>query len=116
MRPPHPSDPAVLRALRTLAARYIWWMPPEVALRYPARVVAQVMTRGDFGDVEHMAQLMGDDYLRHVLGTAQAGWFTPRAWHYWHYRLGLTEPGTPPPEMPARPMPAPLPGGRALDE
>jgi hypothetical protein len=24
---------------------------------------------------------------------AQAGWFTSRSWSYWHYRLGLVDPG-----------------------
>jgi hypothetical protein len=87
--------------LRTLAARYVWWKTAEEALRYPERVVAQVMNLGTFEDVQLLVQMMGEERLKLVLRSAEAGQFTPRSWHYWHYRLGLSRPGEVPP-LPVR--------------
>ena len=60
---------------------------------YPARVVTQVMNIGVFEDARRLAETLGDDCLRAVLRQAEAGQFNARSWHYWHYRLGLAEPG-----------------------
>ena len=83
--------------LSALAAKYIWWCSPQEALRRPSRIIAQVMTIGDYEDVQQLAREIGDDRLREVLANAQAGQFDPRSWAYWHYRLGLK-----PPAMPVR--------------
>jgi hypothetical protein len=87
----HPDEPFRQHAalLTDMARKYIWWMQPEEALHYPARVVAQVMNMGVFRDASRVAETLGDDCLRKVLQTAEAGWFNARSWHYWHYRLGL---------------------------
>jgi hypothetical protein len=87
--------------LRTFAARYVWWKTAEEALRYPERVVAQVMNLGTFEDVQLLVQMVGEEQLKFVLRSAEAGQFTPRSWHYWHYRLGLSRPGEVPP-LPVR--------------
>jgi len=75
--------------LKRLAARYVWWKTPDEALRYPNRVIAQVMKIGDFDDVQELMQVVGEDRLRHVIVQAEAGQFDERSWTYWHYRLGL---------------------------
>lgn len=85
----------------TLARKYIWWMTPDEAITMPDRVVAHVMNIGDYNDVQTLATLVGDDYLRTVLQRAEIGQFTPRSWAYWHYRLGLAAPGQVP-AMPSR--------------
>jgi hypothetical protein len=93
----------LLEALRSFAARYVWWMTPDEAVLYPYRVAAQVMNLGTFEDAVVLQELLGDGFLRHVLLTAEAGLFDDRSWHYWHYRLGLAEYGVKPvPPMPAR--------------
>jgi len=70
---------------------------------YPARVAAQVMNLGDYGDVVEMVEVLGEDTLRAVLRQAEAGQLNERSWHYWHYRLGLAEFGSiPVPPMPVR--------------
>lgn len=87
------------RLLRSLAAKYIWWKTPDEAMRRPERIVAQVMDIGDFDDMQALAAQLGDDHLRDVLRTAEAGQFNERSWTYWHYRLGLASLGqvpTPP--------------------
>jgi len=75
--------------LKRLAARYIWWKTPDEAVRYPNRVIAQVMKIGDFDDVQELIQVAGEDRLRQVIQQAEAGQFNDRSWAYWHYRLGL---------------------------
>jgi hypothetical protein len=93
-----PPDPALLTCF---ARKYIWWATPDVAVTMPERVVAQVMNIGDYDDVQALATLAGDDYLRTVLQHAEVGQFTPRSWAYWHYRLGLASPDHVP-AMPTR--------------
>jgi hypothetical protein len=83
--------------VRRLAARYIWWKTPDEALQDARRVAAQVMNIGDYDDVQGLVAAVGDDFLRQVLRTAEAGEFDARSWAYWHYRLALAEPGAVPP-------------------
>jgi hypothetical protein len=83
------------------AQKYIWWKTPDEAIRYPFRVMAQVMDLGTHEDVQALAKLVGDDTLRDVVLQAEAGQFRPRSWAYWHYRLGLAKEGCVP-EMPRR--------------
>ena len=83
--------------LRRMAAKYIWWKSPDEAVQDPQRVVAQVMNIGDYADVQVLAEAVGDDYLRDVVRRAEAGQMDARSWAYWHYRLGLSEPGSVPP-------------------
>ena len=86
---------------KTLAAKYLWWVAPDEAIKHPERVAAQVMNLGDFADVTAVLEAVGEDQAREFLTHAEAGQFSPRSWHYWHYRLGLAEPGCVPP-MPVR--------------
>ena len=83
-----PGDKAG-RALLALAGRYIWWKTPEEAVRYPDRVLAQVMDIGTFEDCRRMRAAFGDDRLRRVLRHAEAGWFRPRSWAFWQAALEI---------------------------
>lgn len=83
--------------IERLAARYIWWQDPREAALQPRRVIARVMELGDYADVEALDDAVGDDALRAALQSAEAGEFSPRSWHYWHYRLGLARLGEVPP-------------------
>lgn len=87
--------------LRRLATKYIWWKTPDEAALMPERLAAQVMTLGDYDDVQAIVAALGEDHLREVLRRAEAGQFDERSWTYWHYRLDLAEPGAVPP-LPAR--------------
>jgi hypothetical protein len=83
--------------LQRLARRYVWWKKPEEALAQPDRIVAQVMSIGDYDDVQSLVHQAGLPYLREVLSKAEAGQFDARSWTYWHYRLDLSSPGQVPP-------------------
>jgi len=83
--------------LKRLSAKYIWWKTPDEAIRHPNRIVAQVMNIGDYDDVQDLAARLGDGYLREVLIHAEIGQFNERSWTYWHYRLGIAQPGFVPP-------------------
>lgn len=85
--------------LERFARKYIWWKVPEDAVGRPERIVAQVMNIGDYDDVQSLVHEAGLPYLRDVLSHAEAGQFDARSWTYWHYRLGLSDPG----EVPALP-------------
>ncbi len=91
-----------LMTLRPFASKYIWWKRTDDAMVTPERVVAQVMNIGDYGDVQVVANSIGDNYLCHVLQHAEIGQFSARSWTYWHYRLGLVTPNETMPEMPKR--------------
>lgn len=89
--------------LKALSARYVWWKTPDEAMRFPARVAAQVMNLGAWEDALELLETAGEVYLREILKHAEAGQFNARSWHYWHYRLGLAESGQKPvPPMPVR--------------
>lgn len=79
--------------LEKLAQKYIWWKTPAEAIVRPERVVAQVMDIGDYDDVQSIVHEAGVAYLRDVLVNAEAGQFNAKSWTYWHYRLGLCDPG-----------------------
>ena len=96
-------DASLSGALNRMARRYVWWMAPDEALReHPARLIAQVMDIGTFEDIVALEELLGRGILRDVIAHAQPGWLRPRSWNFWHYRLGITEPGDEPPPPPER--------------
>ena len=86
---------------KSLAVKYLWWMTPDEAIKRPERIVIQVMNIGDFADVVDVLDAVGEEQARELLIHGEPGQFSPRSWHYWHYRLGLAEPGSVPP-MPIR--------------
>lgn len=87
-----------------LASKYIWWKGPREAVSRPERVIAQVMNIGDYDDVLALVREAGVSYLREVLTHAEPGQFNARSWAYWHYRLGLSDPGKVP-ALPVRRLP-----------
>jgi hypothetical protein len=86
---------------KSFAAKYLWWMTPDEAIKRPERIIIQVMNIGDFTDVVAILDAAGEEQAREVLVHDEPGQFSPSSWHYWHYRLGLAEPGFVPP-MPIR--------------
>ena len=86
--------------LQPYARKYIWWKTPDEAVRFPHRIIAQVMNIGTFDDVQALCSQIGEAPLRSVVLNAEAGEFNARSWHYWHYRLGLAKLG----EVPGLPV------------
>ena len=91
--------PLEKEVLRRWAAKYVWWKTPDEALAHPERIIAQIMNIGDYDDVRILLRLVDEEYLRAVLQGAEAGELDERSWTYWHYRLGISEPG----QVPALP-------------
>jgi hypothetical protein len=89
--------PLDIELLERLARKYIWWKKPEDAVARPERIVAQVMNIGDYEDVQSLVHQAGAAYLCEVIMQAEVGQFDARSWTYWHYRLGLSDPGKVPP-------------------
>ena len=88
--------------IRALARRYLWWLPPDEALAQPQRVIAQVMDLGTWADCAALEAHFGRALMRKTLRHAEPGWFRPRSWVYWHFRLGLTPWGQEAPPSPSR--------------
>ena len=65
-------------------------------------LTAQVMNIGIYDDICELTQLYSSDVLADVLRKAEAGQFSERSWHYWHYRLGLARNEQDMPPYPSR--------------
>ena len=89
-------EPAA-RLLRELARKYVWWLSPAEVGARPDLAITQTMELGDFDDQRRLEASLGRDGLAQALRGAVAGRFSARSWAYWHYRLGLANPGRVPP-------------------
>lgn len=81
--------------LRDIAARMIWWQPPEMSLKDTRRLVAQVMNRGLWEDVKFCQRHFGLGAFRDALEHAQPGWFEEDSWVIWHNAFELPVPPLP---------------------
>jgi len=88
-----------------VAKKYIWWETgnQDLAAR---RVIAQVMTIGDFDDAQRLLEECGAPAFADALHHAEPGWFNERSWNYWHLRLGLVPSRNQIPAMPKRKLPS----------
>ena len=84
-----------------LARRSIWWKTPEQALRYPDRLLAQVMALGTWDDVLLAKRYWSRAEFVAVLKNAPPGVFDRRSWVYWHSVLSVE----PVPPLPLRHFP-----------
>ena len=89
------------RPLIELARRYVWWLPPEVAVRDQVHLLCQLMQLGTWDDVRTARRLLGDDAFRAALRAAPPGILDARSWNFWHLNLF----GQPPPPLPERHLP-----------
>ena len=89
--------------IKRMANRYVWWQPPEVSVKDPRRVIAQVMDVGTIEDIRALAKGVGRNTLIEVMKQARPGWFRPRSWAFWHTVLGLATAGRIPPIPSRRP-------------
>lgn len=98
----HTSGSAITESIMaSLAKRYVWWKPPEEAMKLPEQIIAQVMNMGAWDDVCLLERIIGTIGFRRVIEQAEIGMFNERSWHYWHHRLGLAPEGKVP-TMPKR--------------
>ena len=83
--------------LKRFAAKLIWWESPEISLVNPRRLLAQVMTRGDWPETVAFKKAFGWEAFRDALVNAEAGLFDIKSWVMWHHFFEL-----PVPELPKR--------------
>jgi hypothetical protein len=72
-----------------MAIKYIWWQTVEEVMRFPERIIAQVMNIGLFEDWNELDKLFSEHELLYVLQNAECGWFNSRSWHFWHNTLSF---------------------------
>ena len=87
--------------LLSLAARVVWFEPPERALAEPVRFPAYVMTYGTLQDVAVIRRYVQLDDFREALEHAPPGIMDERSWAYWNAMTGRY----PVPPMPRRVIP-----------
>jgi len=87
--------------LLSLAARVVWFEPPERALAEPVRFLAYVMTYGTLQDVAVIRRYVRLDDFREALEHAPPGIMDERSWAYWNAMTGRY----PVPPMPRRVIP-----------
>ena len=87
---------AAPQELEKLAERMIWWKRPEEALRYPDRLLAQVMALGTWEDVQTAKRVWTREQFVAVLKNAPTGVFDRRSWAYWHCILKVALVSAPP--------------------
>lgn len=88
--------------LERLASLYCWDMDPADAAARSDRVILRVMDLGTMDDLLALERAFDRSLLVDVLSRASAGALTPRAWSFWHYRLGLAAPDEAVPAQPLR--------------
>jgi hypothetical protein len=88
------------KEFHALAARVIWFEPPEEALRDVTRFMAYAFRYATHDDMKELRTKLSDDDLRNALAQAPPGIIDPRSWSYWHAILGTY----PAPPMPKREM------------
>lgn len=90
-----PVPPAARQDLGAVAQRVFWWGETEDWLNDAVRFVAQVMTYGDWDDVQTTLQLLGDNAFLRVLDEPPPGVFDIKSWTYWHVRYNRAVPPLP---------------------
>lgn len=78
-------------ALLAVAARVVWFQPPEATLADRVLFLCHVMTYGTLEDVVAVRRSFDETAFRHALRHAPAGVFDPRSWTYWHVVLGYAD-------------------------
>jgi hypothetical protein len=81
--------------LRALAARYVWWRPPDETLSEPVALLRSVLKAGTAEDYVLVRGHYGEPALIEALLSAPPGAIDDRSWRFWRRRFGL--PDTPPP-------------------
>ena len=81
-----------------VAARVIWFEPPESALARPVRFLAYLMTYGTAEDIAIVRRYVSEAGFREALEKAPPGIFDERSWAYWNIMADRY----PPPPMPER--------------
>jgi hypothetical protein len=86
------------KEFHALAARIIWFEPPELALRDMSRFMAYAFRYATHDDMQKLRTKLNDDDLRAALARAPPGIIDPRSWSFWHVIMGVF----PAPPMPTR--------------
>ncbi len=77
------------KEFRALAARVIWFEPPDMAICDVPRFMAYAFRYATHDDMQLLRTVLDDDDLRSALANAPPGIIDPRSWNYWHAVLGI---------------------------
>jgi hypothetical protein len=82
--------------------KYVWWQSAEAAIEYPDRVLAAAMNLATIEDCRRLLRDFQRDRLIEVVRSSAPGWFSAKAWSFWHRILGVTNPEERVPPLPQR--------------
>ena len=88
-------SPAAGSELLTVARKVFWWGEPEQWLEDEVRFLAQVMTYGDWEDVQAAMKAFGQAAFHRVLQNPPPGVFDKKSWTFWHEYFHLPIPPLP---------------------
>ena len=80
--------------------KYIWWQPPDEAIKFKDRLVAQAMCYAQMDEYPLLWQMK--DEMINAIQNAQAGWFDQKSWHFWYLMLDLVQIDETIPPLPQR--------------
>ena len=92
---PIPVPEGVRKHLIPVAKRVFWWGEPEEWLDDTLRFVAQVMTYGDWTDVQTTLRSLGEAAFCQTLESPPPGVFDIKSWTFWHVRYHREVPPLP---------------------
>lgn len=69
---------------------------------HPGHALAHIMNLATLEDMLLLEASVDPQQLRNALTQAEAGWFSDKSWHFWHYRLRLIPSCELPPPAPTR--------------
>lgn len=80
--------PEQLSFLQSKSSDYVWWKMPEVAIEFPHLVLSQIMNLCTWEDVFELENTFTKEELLSFFENSEPGQLSPRAWYFWHIRLG----------------------------
>ena len=102
---PEPTITAEQLDQMRVFTRHIWWKSAEEALKWPTRLIIQVMEFGNEADWNRLEAILTNQQMRSALVNAWPGVFSAQRWGYWHRRLGLVDDERDVPPRPRRSFP-----------
>lgn len=85
-----------------MAKKYIWWQPPDSAIKNPYRIPAGAMNLGSIEDYHAIVHTFGKEVLADTIKLAAPGWFSRKSWTFWHHILDLIKISEYAPPLPHR--------------
>jgi hypothetical protein len=103
------TDDVFEQTIARFGRKYLWWKPLGGQPHSKARIIAQTMNLGTYGDILLLEQTVGKARLVEIMLHAEPGWINDRSWEFWRGRLSFATGAAIPNEAPRRAFRAAMP-------